>query len=567
MAGTCILLLTREDALRDTFSAVVGDPRLLPPVRNRSDIQRVLRSQEVTAVFAESDPTSPMGLQALKWIHGQLPWIRYVVLCRAGENDPSLDRRVRQFAHVVPMPRAADEVRKLLHGVLPADMAPGKPRRSAVATVQEIPEDADADILRSITEFIDQLPSLPVVVQRILHLLQKDDASNREVADTISLDPALSARVLRLVNSALYGLSTPVTTIQRAVAMLGFSELNNTVLGLKVVETFSGAELSVLDRDRFWEHSLACAICAQRLAGHVRVLPPGETFLGGLLHDIGKLVLDDYFRDEWAEALETARSQRRSTLEVETEVLGVPHTVVGRMLAARWKIPEIHQAAILHHHDVPAEGSLPEKERLLCAVVCAADLMVRWMDLGSSGYSPLRMLPGQMLDLLGLGEQQIEETLAGTARDVRGWKETLGLTGRASECPNDSPSSSETSDEPSSLWTISPRQSRHPSVPTLLAASGHRVHRTHWGERILDGAAQVTHEAIVMDLRGCVLPPEKWPSFLRALRSVSPAPVLVVHSDNVSLPVEPEDHVQFFRGAPRLGALHRWIRSAAKDAG
>lgn len=426
------------------------------------------------------------------------------------------------------------------------------------ATIRDGPA---ADILEGITPFIDQLPSLPVVVQRILHILQREEVTTREVAEVINLDPALAAKLLKLVNSALYALQDPVTTVHHAVAIAGFTEGRNLALGMKLMESFPQADEEVLDRTMYWEHSLACALCAKGIA---RAVSPGtaeEAFLGGLLHDMGKLVLSVYLRDQWGEALEAAEAQGRSPLEVEAEVIGAPHTVVGQMLAHHWRLPRLHEMAIRHHHELPPLREMPEEERLHCAIVAAADNLVRWMDLGSSGYAPLSPLTEELSLLLDLDEARTEILLSTTARTLSEWKAVFGLSEDHGGVRAWSHRDPEITTPLPRLWVIGPTEGPSPSVRSILAAMGYEVRASHWGEGLLRLAGQMGQDAIMMDLRGLRVAADRLISFLRAIRSRSPVPILLIHSGQVQSPLpDLGPGISSMEQTPSAGQLNEWLR-------
>ncbi len=424
-----------------------------------------------------------------------------------------------------------------------------------------VQDDPDADIIQGITHFIDQLPSLPMVVQRMLHILQRDEATTREVAEVINLDPALAAKLLKLVNSALYALQDPVTTVHHAVTIAGFMEVRNLALGMKLMESLPGADKEVLDRTMYWEHSLACALCARGIASAVSPATAEEAFLGGLLHDMGKLVLSVYFGEQWREALEAAEAQGRPPLEVEAELIGAPHTVVGQMLAHHWRLPRLPVMAIGHHHELPPAGDMSNEERLHCAMIAAADNLVRWMDLGSSGYSRLSPLQKELSVPLGLEDSRTEVLLRETARALSDWKAVFGLNddhANIRACVRPEPDAPTRAPR---LWVIGPAQGPSPSVRAMVAAMGYEVHASHWGEGLLRTAAEMGQDAILMDLRGLKVATDGLTSFLRAMRSRSPSPILLIHSGQVPSP-SPElgPWVASMERPPSAGRLNEWLR-------
>jgi HD-like signal output (HDOD) protein len=410
--------------------------------------------------------------------------------------------------------------------------------------------DADEEIVKSIIECIDQLPSLPLVVQRILQLVDREQTSAKEIGDVIALDPALAARVLRLVNSAMYGLTQPVTTIQHAVALLGFSEVKNLTLGLKVMETLTGAQTGALDPDRFWEHSLACGLCARGLAMFVPQLKPDEAFLGGLLHDIGKVVLATYFQEQWETVQERAARKQSSPIALEKELVGVTHPLVGEWLAAHWRIPELHRLALRYHHEIPPGETHKPVDRLYCAVAFAANSLVRWLDVGTSGYSNVNPIPPHVLNLIGLSESRvIEQCMQRTLNELIEWKRTLGVQGERAATADDEDGAPAVK----RMVVVSPKKDRVPTIQTLLKTLGAQVQTLRWGNKPIDAIAAGAPEAIVMDLRGLKIEAKKLLVVLKAVRARSSAPVLVVLSraDCPDLPCSLEDaKIVCLRGEP-----------------
>jgi hypothetical protein len=199
-------------------------------------------------------------------------------------------------------------------------------------------------------------------------------------------------------------------------------------------------------------------------------------------------------------------------------------------------------------------------------VVLVANLLVRWMDLGSSGYSPLRSLPAEAWKILGLDEGALEPILLRTRLEVDEWKTTLGLS-----LPERSagPREGKDPDEPASspgVWVVAPRVGRLPSLESLLRVSGYQTHLSLWGDRLLDLAGQIPHRAMVMDLRGAHVEEEKLMAFLRSLRFKSPEPILILASNGTSIPPSLEqDRIHSYRGAPHCGVLDRWLQKVLNE--
>jgi HD-like signal output (HDOD) protein len=227
--------------------------------------------------------------------------------------------------------------------------------------------------LRELGLDITALPTMSGVVAKVLSLTGSDKANASDVAAWISQDPALSARILRIVNSAFYGLRATVATVQRAVVILGFSRVRGMVLGAAAAESLRGLAPqapSFALRD-FWYHSAATADLASGLCRRAFPERVDEAFTAGLLHDIGGLLLAVHAGDAFEECIHAARATGRPLEEVERERLGLDHGEVGAQAAKRWNLPPSLEAAI-RFHDHPSEAG---ESGILAAVTRVAEVM------------------------------------------------------------------------------------------------------------------------------------------------------------------------------------------------
>ena len=242
--------------------------------------------------------------------------------------------------------------------------------------------------LQLIVDQIDNLPTLPAVATRVLALAASEDSSARDLTEIIEADQSLTGRILALVNSAGFSRGNPVTTVARAVGLLGFEAIRNSVLSLKVFDQFSrkgsSAFRSAFDRTGFWKHSLGVATAAQMIARRVRRVSPEEAFVCGLLHDIGKIALDYALPKTFDQVVRRVVAQRVTFASAELRILGLDHTAVGRRLAANWQFPDVLGNVIWLHHQ--GAEHLPEgvAGRELIEVVHLANLLVRRERVGAS---------------------------------------------------------------------------------------------------------------------------------------------------------------------------------------
>ena len=234
---------------------------------------------------------------------------------------------------------------------------------------------------RDIEKFINRMPSLSTTVGKVMEICSRTDASPNELNKVISLDPVLTGQVLKLINSAYYSLVNKVTSLTRAITMLGMNTVKNMALSTAIIRTVSGAKKSkALPTTKFWAHSIGAGVSAKLLgeAAGMAVMEREELFLSGLLHDLGKIP----FGDEYIEVLGIARREQRPLHEVEIALLGLDHQEVGLMIAEKWKLNRVICQCISCHHQ-PARADA-ELERQL-ALVALGNIYTNIADHGYAG--------------------------------------------------------------------------------------------------------------------------------------------------------------------------------------
>jgi len=215
------------------------------------------------------------------------------------------------------------------------------------------------------------LPTIPVVLAKILSIVGSDSAGTRQLVEVIEKDQTLTAKLLRLANGAFFGQSRRVATVPRAILLLGFSTVRNLALGVKVWDAL-GAGVAASQLERLWEHSVIVAMCARVLGARLHACDPDEAFTSGLLHDIGRLVMATRFREQyWALA---DGEQVEPSLETEQGAFGVDHAEVGAWLLEAWRLPAtIVESVRLHHASAP-RGEVPRVLALTNRLVRATDV-------------------------------------------------------------------------------------------------------------------------------------------------------------------------------------------------
>ncbi|MCD6318396.1 HDOD domain-containing protein [Candidatus Aerophobetes bacterium] len=236
--------------------------------------------------------------------------------------------------------------------------------------------------IKQITDEIESLPTLPGVVSQIIELTSDPKTSFKDLSRIISEDQTLTARILKLVNSAYYGFPRRISTITHALIILGFNEIKNITFATSILRTFGESDnLGDFNREEFWKHSLGCALASKMLAKTLRYRISGQAFTAGLIHDIGKIILDQYLHKSFAQIIEKVQSENISIREAEKDVLGITHAEIGAWLAKKWNLPAEIEEAIKFHH-------LPDKAIInpqLTAIVHLSDILVRMESIGWGG--------------------------------------------------------------------------------------------------------------------------------------------------------------------------------------
>ena len=254
----------------------------------------------------------------------------------------------------------------------------------------------ETTVKRAIYARIHELPTLPAVIPRILALADDPGTSARDLSEAIGHDPALASTVLKVANSAYYGFRREVASIERAVALLGFNMVRSLAASVGVIRSLPPrAPGSVFSREGLWAHSVAVGTAARAMALHADRVDGEALFLAGLLHDVGKVVLDVFFPGEFGRALETAAGSGEPLHRVERAVLGTDHGEVGGMLLARWNLPETIRVPVATHH---VGGASPD----VVGILRASDAMARELGLGAAGNPAPPTPPEELLAAAGL---------------------------------------------------------------------------------------------------------------------------------------------------------------------
>ena len=268
------------------------------------------------------------------------------------------------------------------------------------------------DIKDKVMQAMRSLPPMPMAVQKLLAVMNDENSSAEHVTQVLSSDQALAGKVLKLVNSSYYGMSGEVSTITRAVVVLGFSGVRNVAMGFGMVSAMK--KLGAQGMASFWDHALAAGAGAQAMAAQLgKQHDPEEAFIAGLMHDIGHIVLASAAPDVWREAQAAARAGGE-IIALEKEALGMSHASVGQRLMRYWQLPDVLQEAARWHHDIKTVSG---REHPLATLVALGDLLA---CIHGGGFErPLAEADlGRLLRLHCLEMTQVRAALSGMDRKI-----------------------------------------------------------------------------------------------------------------------------------------------------
>lgn len=238
------------------------------------------------------------------------------------------------------------------------------------------------NIEKTIYDAIEEVPTLPTIYSVLSDTLVSPNANAADIAHLIASDQSASFKVLKVVNSPIYHLSSRVESISLAVLHLGFNEVRNIILALSVINLFSKKKLITSFRPvDFWKHSIGVGVVTRYIGNALQVPRPENYFLSGIMHDIGKLVLFENFSDQYENVLQYAEDRKCLIIDAEREMLGIDHTAAGAILAEKWKLPESVCRVIRGHHDC----SFNEEKDILIAATHISDVTARILEFGYAG--------------------------------------------------------------------------------------------------------------------------------------------------------------------------------------
>ncbi len=248
-----------------------------------------------------------------------------------------------------------------------------------------------------------QIPSLPTVYYEFSSAVRQLDISFEEIGRIIGQDPGLTAKLLKIVNSAYFGFDSQVETISHAINIIGIEQLNDMVLSTVVMNQFKNVPSEALEMDSFWKHSIACAIASKILALEMGVENPERIFVAALMHDIGRLIICNRASFETLKIFFMMKNQNIELCEAEREVLGFDHAELGGKMLDEWNLPEFHQEVLKFHHN----PSLAPNYMIEASIIHVADILMNTLDLGSSGETVIQEFDFKAKRITGIGNESL----------------------------------------------------------------------------------------------------------------------------------------------------------------
>jgi len=266
------------------------------------------------------------------------------------------------------------------------------------------------DVVRQISHVV----SLPSFLSELDKAMNDPRCSLERVADIISGDIGLSARLLKLVNSSFYAFPSPIDTISRAVSVVGTKQLRDLAFTTAVLGAFHLKDHHI-SLEKFWQHSIACGLVAKAIATYRRDSDLERYFLLGVMHDIGRLILLSEFPDKMDQALAQAKAKQQLLSEAEHAIFGFDHAQVGNALLKTWKLPNAHQEIVLYHHAPEKAFRYPVET----TVIHLSDLIVNALRLGNSGERFVPVLSPKVDEILHLSADALHSIIEHAENDYK----------------------------------------------------------------------------------------------------------------------------------------------------
>ncbi|MBZ0266316.1 HDOD domain-containing protein [bacterium] len=252
--------------------------------------------------------------------------------------------------------------------------------------------------LRSQLKHIEKLAPLPTIAQTVFRLISDQNSSAHDLAAVIDKDQSLTARILKIVNSAYYGFSRQIGNINHGIVILGFTEVKNITMAACILDAFKEEVSEEFNRYNFWVHSIGVAYAARELSERIPGINRDDAFVAGLLHDIGKVILDQHFNRYFRMLLKEAKGYNAPLFKSEDALYGINHAEIGEIVSHSWNLPQSLERAVGLHH---TPGAATPNEHII-HLVHVANVLCHRNHIGSSGTALAQPINPGSLEHLGI---------------------------------------------------------------------------------------------------------------------------------------------------------------------
>ncbi len=267
--------------------------------------------------------------------------------------------------------------------------------------------------IKQIVDRVDELPTLPAVVYEVTEIINDPMSSTADVEAVMSNDPSLTAKVLKLANSAYYAIPGGVSSLARAIGYIGYDTVQQLVLSASIIDSVKIDSQGSFDPTQFWCHCMGVAMAGETIAKEMDLNGSSDIFTCGLVHDIGKLAIFLLLPEQFEQVRKTALEKDITFLQAEKELGHITHTEIGEILAQKWKLPAKIRNTIKYHHEANPEKrhGVSSEANTIIDIIHVANLFVHALKFGDSGHRKASGVPKAVIERLQLSPNQVKDLL------------------------------------------------------------------------------------------------------------------------------------------------------------
>ncbi len=364
----------------------------------------ILKENQVDLVVSDLRMPGMDGMAFLKQVKDLYPYIVRIILSGYADQKTVTQALSEEHVHqILSKPWEEEDIKGIIQNALN----------------QSEKQKQKSQRLQQIINSYPSLPTMPQIYLEIKEILEDSSSESPDrIVEVIQRDPSISARLLRCANSAFFGQMYQVDTVKKAMVVLGMQIVEALVLSMSVFESLSSEapEVRGFNRKAFWIHSISCGTVAKLTVEEASMDQniANRAFTAGLLHDLGKLVEDQYLHDQFEKAIGIAHQKKVLLQQAEQEVMGTTHTEIGAYLAEWWSLPSFLVNSIQWHHT----PHLCDEEHEVVAAVHVADVLVHQFEIGASGNFCSPSANSESWSRFGLSEDWLSSAQAIVERSI-----------------------------------------------------------------------------------------------------------------------------------------------------